>query len=90
MAIPSFDFIVDAHWVTGSEGSGDVAGKLFVGHVGIVFERAGWLDDVDPPSILMAGKGGGEFCAPMRLVLVATRSRRGWRCGLLGSWSDGL
>src|SRR5689334_20020711 len=50
MADPVLDLAGDPQRLHRAVGSGDVAGELLVGEVGVVVERSGRLDDINPPA----------------------------------------
>src|SRR5687768_12546582 len=60
MAFPFADLADDSQRLAGAVGAGRVAGEFLVGEVGIVLERPGRLNDVDP----LAPFSLGQLAAP--------------------------
>ncbi len=63
MSVP-LHFVNDAQRVASAVRAGDVAGVSLVGDVGVVFEWAGWFDDVHTAALFAAREGDGEFGGP--------------------------
>src|ERR671937_2015942 len=63
----------DAQRLAATEGLRRIPRELLVGHVRVVLELPGWLDDVDAPAALTAGELGApdrgvESCAEVDVV----------------------
>ena len=60
MPHPVRDLANYSHWFAGAKGAGRIAGKFLVGHVRIIFEGPGRLDDINSLTPISFGQSGGE------------------------------